>query len=112
VFLGFLIGLVPLLFVPYVRPDLQIIDIITTAVLLALIGIASGIIGYISEEIFMLSAIIMLIVYNLARMISLYGKLSMIRVSLPFFLNIALNYYLITFYLVKLMEMIGYTAPV
>jgi len=112
VFLGFLIGLVPLLFIPYIRPDLQIIDIITTAILLTLVGIASGIIGYISNEIFIISAIIMLIVYNIARMIALYGKLSMVRVSLPFFINIALNYYLIQIYLIKLMELIGYIAPV
>jgi len=112
VFLGFLIGLVPLLFIPYIRPDLQIIDIITTAILLTLVGIASGIIGYISSEIFIISAIIMLIVYNLVRMVALYGKLSMVRVSLPFFINIALNYYLIQVYLIKVMELIGYTVPI
>lgn len=109
-FAGLLFGLVPLLLVPKVRPDVQVVDIIANVVLLSVVGIASGIVGYLTTS-FVVPAIIMLLLYNLILMVALYGKLPMARVTLPFFVNISLNYYLVTFYLVKLMGIMGYAAP-
>ena len=108
---GIIMGLLPRLLIPKIRPDIQIIDILTGSVLLTLVGIVSGVVGYFSHEIFVPAAIIILVIYNLSRFLTLYGKLPMVKVSVPFFLNIGLNYYLITFYLIKLMTLMGYVVP-
>lgn len=108
---GLLIGLLPRLVLHKVRPDLQIIDVIIGSVLLTLVGIISGVIGYFSPDIFVTASIILLVVYSFVRFIAMYGKLSMAKTTMRFFFNTALNYYLIMFYLLKLMTLIGYVAP-
>ena len=112
---GILIGLIPFLLIPAIRPDVQVIDLIVSSILMTLVGVASGIFGYFAKDLypaFISIAIIMLIVYNFVRFIALYGKFHMAKLAISFFLNIALNYYLITVYLPLVMELVGFVVPV
>jgi hypothetical protein len=112
---GILIGLIPFLLIPSIRPDVQIIDLIVSSILMTLVGIIAGIFSYFTASLypfFITIAIVMLITYNVIRFIALYGKYHMAKLSISFFLNIALNYYLITMYLPKLMEILGFVIPV
>ena len=107
---GLLFGLVPRLLIPYVRPDIQIIDIIIGSIILTLVGLASGFIPFFSPDLFLSAALILLIIYNITRFVALYGKIHSAKNSIRIIINIALNYYLITFYLIKGMGMLGYVA--
>ena len=107
---GLLIGLIPRLLIPYIRPDIQIIDIIIGSVILTLVGLASGILSFFSPDIFVQSALILLVIYNITRFVALYGKIHSFKNTIRIVINIALNYYLLTFYLLTVMKWLGYTA--
>jgi len=110
IFPALILGFLPFLLVPKIRPDMQIIDIIISSILMTLVGIASGIFSHFPDLPFATIGIVILVIYNVVRFIALYGKYHMTKLSISFFINIGLNYYLITFYLLKLMGVMGYTA--
>ena len=101
---GAIIGVVPLLMVPLIRPDAQVIAVYFSAILLGIVGAVSGFLGGVLPSDLISLTITLLVVYNAVRAFFLFGKASVKDVYVFTLVNILLNYYLITKFLVPLIE--------
>lgn len=101
---GLVLGILPLIFVPYIRPDAQIIAIYLSAILLGAVGAISGLIWAFGPALWVGFAVWALVVFNVIRAMILFGKLSPKNTVFFAVVNIGVSYYLITNYLVTIVK--------
>jgi len=101
---GIIMGVLPLLIAPLIRPDAQIIALYASAFLLAIVGFVSGFFGGLPPSSIISFTATSLIVYLTIRAFILFGKTSVKDVYIFTVVNLGLNYYLITHFLIPLAE--------
>jgi len=104
---GFILGFLPRFFIPVLRPDAQVLDIYLGAIVLGTIGAISGLAPSLIQAPFTAFALTALVLYNIIRVLMLFGKYPMSKVTIASFVNIGINYYLITYYLGVLIQYLG-----
>lgn len=104
---GAVLGVVPLILIPYFRPDVQVISIALSAIMIGASGLLAGFLTGYEQGVLFLILIGFLVLYNIIRALILFGKLPPKNTLLFAGVNIAVNYYLITRYLVKIVNYLG-----
>ncbi|MFH1424941.1 MAG: hypothetical protein ABIG20_04715 [archaeon] len=107
---GAILGFVPLILVPFIRPDAQVVSIYQSAVLLTIIGAVSGFLGGFGPGLWVDFAIWSLVAFNIVRLVLLFGRLPPKNTVFFFPINVGINYYLITNYLVPIITWLGGNA--
>lgn len=106
--IGALIGFLPLAMVPFLKKDAQIIDLFFSIAIMTIAGVIAGFFGGLEATIIITYSVRLLVGINIVRAFFMFNKLPMYRVGFFMMANVALNYYLITYYMAS---MVGWLAP-
>ena len=104
---AFLIGLFPILLAPLVRPDMQIIEVIITVIMLSVSGLVIGLISIAGLGFLGTAGMAMLVIYNIVISIFLFGKMGTGKIFISTLANIGINYYLMMNYIPLAVGLIG-----